>query len=87
MKTRAEIDPELYILRQVATAARELPGRAGREVETARFNLFQAFEIPNGGLAVRWARALRVAILAVELDPELKRQAFLALDHIDEALV
>lgn len=82
MLTRSEIDPELHTIRTLARAA---DGKARQELESARFNLFAAFEARDAALASRWSQALRVALLVLD-DPALRAAGLSALDAIDAAI-
>jgi hypothetical protein len=83
MRERKEVDPELHILR---TLARRLADARDRQaMESARYNLYEAFEGKDREGATRWARALRVAVLAIpELD--LRRAGLEAMAVIEGAL-
>ena len=87
MKTKSYIDPELYLLR---TVARTLDGRHRQEIESARFNLYAAFESRDPDTARRWASTLRVGILTMPSDTTDERTvrsaALAALDTIDTAI-
>ena len=85
MKTRREIDPELHILRSAVRAA---DGRDRQYIESARFNLYEAFDQGSEPDARRWAKALRAAIMACDdarLGP-LKTAALEALADIEQAI-
>jgi hypothetical protein len=82
VKTRTEIDPELHVLRSVA---RHCEGRQGQELESARFNLFRAFEDRQPQVARRWAAAIRVAVLLID-NEQVREMGLLALRDIDVAI-
>lgn len=61
MKRRQEIDPELHTLRSIALLC---DGRNRAQIETARFQIYAAFETSSPREAVRWLIACRIAIRA-----------------------
>lgn len=84
MRSRRDVDPELHILR---SAVQRLEGKARHSVESARFNLFAAFESRDPNAARRWAKALRAALLALPDEAEQLRQLSMgALDDIERAI-
>jgi hypothetical protein len=80
VKTRQYVDAELHLLRSVAQAQ---PGQARQQIETARFNLYVAFESRDQDSARRWAAALRVALEPLGKSREL---ALDALGRIESAI-
>lgn len=83
MRPRAEIDPELHTIRSVVSRA---DGRERQQIESARFNLYAAFEARDAASAKRWAGALRAALIAYEGPPELQALGLGALDRIEAAI-
>ncbi len=83
MKRREDIDPELHMLKSVIRGCTD--GRERSELETARFNLFAAFEHRDAAVARRWARAMRAGLIATE-NTELRQLGTEALDAIVEAI-
>lgn len=83
MRPRAEIDPELHTLRSVVSRA---DGRERQQIESARFNLYAAFEGRDAAAARRWASALRAALIAYEGPVELQALGLRALDTIEGAI-
>jgi len=87
MKSRAEVDPELHLLR---SAVRIADGQSRQELESARFNLYSAFEHRDADDARRWAKALRTALLMLECanqrDGEVREFALQALDTIERGI-
>lgn len=71
MISTSDVDPELHQLRSVARA---LDGRDRSEVEGARFNLFASLERGDADAARRWARSVRMALLALGDDHEDRRE-------------
>ena len=66
MESRLSIDPELHMLR---SAARMCDGRTRQEIESARFNVFAAFQHCDAEGARRWLAALMLSVAsATELD-------------------
>lgn len=61
MRSRKDVDPELHLLRSVAKLVK---GRAGHELESARFQLYSAFEAGDRELAQRWLTSFEVALRA-----------------------
>lgn len=82
MRSRKEIDPELHILK---SAGRLIEGRERQQFESARFNLFAAFEGQNAESAQRWARALAVDLTFIP-EGESRRSAAAALAAIEQAI-
>lgn len=82
MRTREQVDAELHVLKSVIRGCTD--GRERGEMETARFNLFAAFEQRDEDSARRWARAMRAA-LYVAKDERLRAIGTEALDAIEEA--
>lgn len=80
MESREEIDPELHLLRSIARS------QQNHDIESARFNVFAAFEHGNSTQARRWTGALRVAIVTAGLPAELERQALSAINRIEGAI-
>lgn len=83
MRPRAEVDPELHLLRSAARLVQD--GRARGEIETARFGMYAAFERQDSDDAARWLRACRVALLLVDLGV-VREDVVRALDTIDAAI-
>jgi hypothetical protein len=86
MRSRSEIDPELHVLR---SAVRALDGRERQELETARFNVFAAFEQRDPDAARRWVTAFRAGLLALRGDDRsdrLREMAGDALGRIETAI-
>lgn len=83
MRPRAEIDPELHTIRSVVSRA---DGRERQQIESARFNLYAAFEARDADAARRWAAALRAALIAYEGPDELREIGLGALATIEAAL-
>lgn len=79
---RSTVDPELHILR---TLSRSLEGRDRSELESARWNVFAAFEARDQDKARRWTAALRTALLGYA-EGEMREQGMAALDTIEEAI-
>ena len=85
MKDRKDVDAELHTIRSAARGAADPATR--HQIETARFNLFAAFETHSAGEAARWCRALRASLLGAEFDDvRLRHMALDALDVIETAL-
>lgn len=83
MKPRSAIDPELHTLRSVVQRA---DGRERQQLESARFNLYAAFEGRDPDAARRWADAVRAALLAYEGPDELREIGLRALVAIEKAI-
>jgi hypothetical protein len=88
MKRRSDVDPELHILRTLASLTE---GRDRQALESARFNLYAAFEHSQPAEARRWAKAVRAALLLLNLEgnragESARRLGFDALDTIDRAI-
>jgi len=85
MKSRESIDPELHIIRTCCKAAE---GRERTELESARFNIFAAFESGDPEKAKRWIVALKAALLVWDDNRggELRGIAADALKRIEAAL-
>lgn len=82
MRNRKDIDPELHILR---SAIRSADGRERSELETARFQLYAAFEQRDPDAARRWSKALRAGLLVTD-NARLRQLASEALDVIEKAI-
>jgi len=83
MDSRESIDPELHTLRSAIRGCAD--GRQKGELETARFQLYAAFESRDEDGARRWSRALRAGLLAVEHE-ELRSIGMEALSVIEDAI-
>ena len=83
MKSRAAVDPQLHALRSLSRSAE---GRERTQLESARFNLYSAFERGDATEARQWARSLRMAVLVWQGNPAVKQFAFDALTEIDAAI-
>lgn len=83
MRPRSDVDPELHTIRSVVSRA---DGRERQQLESARFNLYAAFESRDPAAARRWASALRAALLAYGGPPELQALGLRALDTIEPAI-
>jgi len=77
MKRRQDVDPLLHILKSYTLT---LQGPERGQVDSARFNLYVAFESEDAEKARQWARALRGALLVA---PESEQRG-LALDAVGE---
>ena len=75
-----EADAALHILRSVARGLDD--ARNGREMETARFNVFAALETGDDGSVREWLVALRVAVVAYVTDPGQRAAALQAIERI-----
>lgn len=82
MKSRADVDSQLHTLRSVARAA----GRS-TDLETARFNLYAAFESQDAARARAWIIACRAAVLALPDERgDLRELGLDACDTLEEAI-
>lgn len=84
MRPRREIDPELHLLRSIARSAKG-SARLRREIESARFQIYNAFESRDADAARRWLRALRVAIQSADLGGQ-EADALAAIAEIEKAI-
>lgn len=57
-------DPHLAALRSVANLVKANDSQLGRELESARFNLWRAIEADNKGAARDWLNAVELAVEA-----------------------
>lgn len=83
MDSRESIDPELHTLRSAIRGCTD--GRQKGELETARFQIYVAFEGRDEDAARRWSKALRAGLLAVEHE-ELRSIGMDALQVINAAI-
>ena len=75
-----ECDAALHILRSVARSTEDQ--RNGREIETARFNVFAALECGDIDQAREWLAALRVAVATYVPDLGQRAAAIQAIERI-----
>jgi hypothetical protein len=87
VKSRRDVDPDLHVLR---TAVGRAEGRERAAMESARFNLYTAFEQGSADEARRWARALRAGLLAWQPEDHgelaVRTMALEALGAIEQAI-
>lgn len=79
-----EIDPELHQLRSIARA---VPDPHGVQMENARFALYKAFAARDPDAAMKWATAVRAALLALNVEQtKLFELGTAALDHVERSI-
>ncbi len=84
MRPRSDIDPHLHTIRSVILAASGQ--RQQQHAESARFNLFAAFEHRDPEAARNWAVACRAALLTLTVDQQAKDLALSSLTSIEAAI-
>jgi len=83
MKTLAEVDADLHTLRMIIKRA---PSSEQKDLESARFHVFEAFDQTNEGSATRWILALKVGITTSGMAETSKTPGLAAIERLSQAV-